>query len=186
MQESRKAILLAILAMSMAGGAYAASGDTATDTSGNRSMATARQSGTTQNAADERAWEREHRASKIIGTDVYDMQGRKIGDVKDVVVDPQRGSIDYAVLSFGGMMGVGTKYFAVPWKSLQANSDGKRYMLNVDKTALKNAPGFDKNNWPDMANQQWASDVERFWQSRSGSTGSSENTTRSSNRSSGQ
>lgn len=186
MKQSRKAMLLALLSLSMAGSAYAAAGDTATESS-HRSRVTAHEkNGPAQNAADERTWERSHRASKIIGTDVYDMQDRKVGDIKDVVVDPQRGSIDYAVLGFGGAMGVGTKYFAVPWKSLQANADGKRYMLNVDKEALKNAPGFDKNNWPDMANQQWATDVERFWQGRaSRSAGSSGNAGRSSENSSG-
>lgn len=188
MKESRKAILFAVLSLSMASSVYAASGDTDTgNESHHRSNATSHeQRGSSQNAADERTWERSHRASKIIGADVYDMQDRKIGDIKDVVIDPQRGSIDYAVLGFGGAMGVGTKYFAVPWKSLQANAEGKRYVLNVDKEALKNAPGFDKNNWPDMANQHWASDVERFWQGRaSRSAGSSGNSGRSSENSSG-
>lgn len=173
MKESRNAILLALLSLSLAGSAIAAgykesAGSTSAGSTASGSSATMQQNAPQR--ADERAWERQHRASKIIGTDVHDLQGKKVGEVRDVVIDPQQGNIEYAVVSFGGVMGVGSKYFAVPWKSLQATSDASRYMLNVDKDALKAAPGFDKNRWPDMANQQWKSEVERYWQGRSAGT----------------
>ncbi|MBI1890079.1 MAG: PRC-barrel domain-containing protein [Burkholderiales bacterium] len=173
MKESRNVILLAVFTLSLAGTAIAA--DNQQSAGSASSGATAGGTGATmqQNTvsrADERIWERQHRASKIIGTDVYDLQGKKIGEVRDVVLNPKQGNIDYAVVSFGGVMGVGSKYFAVPWNSLQATSDATRYMLNVDKDALKSAPGFDKNRWPDMANQQWKSEVDRYWQNRSGGT----------------
>jgi len=119
-----------------------------------------------------------HRASKIIGANVMDAQGKKVGDIKDVVLDQSRGQIAYAVVSFGGLMGVGSKYFAVPWKSLQTSAENN-YVLNVDKDTLKRAPGFDKNHWPDMASEQWNTDVYRhynqtpYWQGSSGSSGSS-------------
>lgn len=169
MKESRNAILLALLSLALAGGAIAAGDKQSAGGTSAGATASGSSAAMQQNApqrADERTWERQHRASKIIGTDVYDLQDKKVGEVRDVVIDPRQGNIEYAVVSFGGVMGVGSKYFAVPWKSLQATSDASRYMLNVDKEALKTAPGFDKNRWPDMANQQWKSEVERYWQGR--------------------
>lgn len=102
------------------------------------------------------------RASKVIGTDVVNAQGKKIGDIEDVVLDRTRGQVAYAVVSFGGVMGVGSKYFAIPWKSLQAGVNDK-YVLNVDPEKLKRAQGFDKDHWPDMASQQWNRETYRYY-----------------------
>jgi sporulation protein YlmC with PRC-barrel domain len=106
------------------------------------------------------------RARKLIGTDVIDTQGKKIGDVKDVVLDKTRDQVAYAVVSFGGTLGLGTKYFAIPWKSLQPNPDNDKLVLNVDREKLKNAPGFDKDHWPDMASAQWNNDTYRYYNQR--------------------
>lgn len=106
------------------------------------------------------------RASKLIGADVIDTQGKKIGDVKDVVLDKSRGQVAYAVVSFGGTLGLGSKYFAIPWKSLQPNPDNNKLVLNVDREKLKNAPGFDKDHWPDMASAQWNADTYRYYNQR--------------------
>lgn len=103
------------------------------------------------------------RASKLIGADVIDTQGKKIGDVKDVVLDKSRGQVAYAVVSFGGALGLGSKYFAIPWKSLQPNPDNDKLVLNVDREKLKNAPGFDKDHWPNMASAQWNNDTYRYY-----------------------
>lgn len=168
MSDTRKTIMLAVFSLSLAGNAFAQGTAADSPSSGTRA-GTAARSPIGSPAAAAVDWGKQHRASKIIGTDVYDMQGKKIGAVRDIVVDPQNGNINYAVVSFGGVMGVGSKYFAVPWKSLQNTSDAKNYALNIDRDALKSAPGFDKDHWPDMANQQWASDVERYWQSRQSS-----------------
>ena len=172
MKRSCKTISLAVLSLSLAGGAYAQSTTAEREPSSRR----ADTAPSDMSAAATKDWEKQHRASKIIGTDVYDMQGKEIGEVKDIVIDPKSGNINYAVVSFGGVMGVGGKYFAVPWKSIQATRDAKNYALNVDRDALKAAPGFDKEHWPDMANQDWAADVERYWQDRrsTGSPGTSE------------
>lgn len=169
MKNSFKPVMLAIASLLLANGAFA------------QSKAEERRASSHDKAVMERKvtvaatkeWEQQHRASKIIGTDVHDMKGEKIGSVRDIVIDPRTGNINYAVVSFGGMMGVGGKYFAVPWKSMHPTEDAKNYALNVDREALKIAPGFDKDHWPDMANQQWTTDVERYWQNRQ-STGTSE------------
>jgi hypothetical protein len=67
------------------------------------------------------------------------------------------------VLSFGGVLGMGDKLFAVPWKALTLDTANKRFTLDVAKAKLKDAPGFDKNNWPAMADKAWASGVHRFY-----------------------
>jgi sporulation protein YlmC with PRC-barrel domain len=108
-----------------------------------------------------------YRGSKLIGAQVDNPQGENLGEIKDVVFD-SRGRIAYAVLGFGGFLGMGEKYFAVPWASLtpaagQKPADREHYVLSIDKERLKQAPGFDKNNWPNMADRTWAEQIHAFY-----------------------
>lgn len=90
------------------------------------------------------------KASELIGMSVQGTDGKKLGDIKDLVIDPEEGGVEYAVLEFGGFAGIGDKYFAVPWDALQLDQSNKKLLLDVHKRELKDAPGFDKNNWPDL------------------------------------
>jgi sporulation protein YlmC with PRC-barrel domain len=90
------------------------------------------------------------KASDLIGMNVQGTDGKKLGNIRDLVIDPEEGGIDYAVLEFGGFAGIGDKYFAVPWEALQLDQTNKKLSLDVHKKDLKNAPGFDKKNWPDL------------------------------------
>ena len=90
------------------------------------------------------------RASELIGMTVLGNDGKKLGDIKDLVIYPEEGGIQYAVLDFGGFAGIGDKYFAVPWEALELDRMNKKVSLDVHKKDLKNAPGFDKKNWPDL------------------------------------
>ena len=104
------------------------------------------------------------RASKVIGADVMDAQGRKIGDIKDVVFDPARGQVAYAVVGFGGVMGLGTRYYAIPWNVMhQSGGPTDRFVVNLTRDQMHNAPSFERNQWPDMANEAWHRDVSRFY-----------------------
>jgi sporulation protein YlmC with PRC-barrel domain len=94
------------------------------------------------------------KASELIGMSVQGTDGKKLGDIKDLVIDPEEGGVEYAVLEFGGFAGIGDKYFAVPWEALQLDQANKRLLLDVHKKELKDAPGFDKNNWPDLSLEQ--------------------------------
>jgi sporulation protein YlmC with PRC-barrel domain len=91
------------------------------------------------------------RASKIIGASVTNPAGDSLGDIKELVVNPESGQVVYAVVSYGGVMGMGDKLFAVPWKALTWHQDKENYTLNVDKATLAKAPGFDKNHWPESS-----------------------------------
>ncbi len=105
------------------------------------------------------------RASKIIGTKVKNLNGDRLGDIKELVVDPNNGQVVYAVVSYGGILGMGDKLFAVPWKALHWASDKDYYTLDLDKDTLKKAPGFDKEHWPDSSSQwdQWREEIEQFY-----------------------
>ncbi|WP_158590451.1 PRC-barrel domain-containing protein [Noviherbaspirillum cavernae] len=114
--------------------------------------------------------QRVYRASKIIGADVKDAQDKKLGEVRDLVLDSDRGEIAYLVVSFGGVMGAGGKYHALPWKALAPSDDGKSYVLRADRATVGKAPGFDRRHWPDMADQTWSAEVDRYWDSMVGQT----------------
>ena len=94
------------------------------------------------------------KASDLIGTKVQGTDGKNLGNIKDLVINAEDGDIQYAVLDFGGFAGIGDKYFAVPWEALHFDKENNRLALDLHKKDLKDAPGFDKNNWPDLSEQQ--------------------------------
>ena len=99
--------------------------------------------------------------NSIIGSTVCNGVGENLGKIEDIVIDTRNDRIAYAVLSFGGVLGIGEKYFAVPWHTLKFNATDQRAVLEIDRQRLENAPGFDKQDWPDMANADWATHVEQ-------------------------
>lgn len=102
-------------------------------------------------------------ANTLIGNDVYSQDEENVGDIKEIMLNTETGDVCYAVLSYGGFLGVGTKLFAVPWEVLTLDTENKRFVLNVDSSALEDAPGFDKDDWPDMADEIWAEKVHTFY-----------------------
>ena len=102
-------------------------------------------------------------ADTLIGDSVVNAQEEDLGDIKEIMLDMQTGQVAYAVLGFGGFLGLGEKLFAVPWQALHLDTVNKRMVLNVDKERLKNAPGFDKDAWPDMSDLNWASGIHSFY-----------------------
>ncbi len=104
------------------------------------------------------------KASDLIGKEVTNPKGKNLGEIKDLVNNWRSGGyIEYAVLSFGGFLGLGDKYFAVPWEVMALSGDKEQFILNVKEERLKNAPGFDKDNWPDMSRPEWALVVYQFY-----------------------
>lgn len=81
-------------------------------------------------------------ADTLIGNDVYNTQNEDLGDIKEIMLDTASGKVAYAVLSFGGFLGMGEKLFAVPWAALRLDTVNKRFVLDADKDRLKNAPGL--------------------------------------------
>ena len=106
-------------------------------------------------------------ADTLIGNDVYNHKDEDLGDIKEIMLDVATGKIAYAVLSFGGFLTLGEKLFAVPWSALTLDTEEKRFVLNVDKERLENAPGFDKDNWPNMADASWAKEIHSYYGTKS-------------------
>ena len=90
-------------------------------------------------------------ASTLEGNNVFNRADEELGEVKEIMLDVPSGRIAYAVMSAGGFLGIGDKLFAIPWSALTLDTEEKRFILDVSKDRLKNAPGFDKDHWPSMA-----------------------------------
>lgn len=102
-------------------------------------------------------------ADTLIGDNVVNGAEEDLGDIKEIMLDMNSGQVAYAVLAFGGFLGLGEKLFAVPWQALHLDTVNKRFVLNVEKERLKTAPGFNKDSWPDMADVNWANQIHSFY-----------------------
>ena len=88
-------------------------------------------------------------ASTLIGENVINGDEEKIGDVKDIMIDVINGKIHYVVIEMGGFLGIGEKFYAVPFDLLEISTKEHAFILDQSLETLKNAPGFDKDHWPD-------------------------------------
>lgn len=102
-------------------------------------------------------------ASTLNGDSVKNHKDESLGDLKDIMIDTTNGKIAYGVLSFGGVLGMGEKLFAVPWEALKIDGANKQLLLNVDKDQLKDAPGFDKDHWPNFADQTFTDRMRSYY-----------------------
>jgi sporulation protein YlmC with PRC-barrel domain len=105
-------------------------------------------------------------AETLVGNDVFNRDSVDLGDIKEIMLDMRSGRVSYAVLSFGGFMGIGEKFFAVPWQALKLDTENKRFVLDVSKDQLESAPGFDKDHWPDMADPTWEKSIHAHYGTR--------------------
>jgi len=105
-------------------------------------------------------------ASTLTGDKVVNCQNEDLGKIEDLMIDLENGRIAYAVLSFGGFLGMGDKLFAIPWSTLTVDTVEKRFVLDVDKKKLDRAPGFDKAVWPNMADRTWGADVYKYYDAK--------------------
>jgi sporulation protein YlmC with PRC-barrel domain len=102
-------------------------------------------------------------AGSLIGTAVVNAAGESLGSIEEIMLHTDTGDVAYAVLSFGGFLGIGDKLFAVPWEALTIDSGRERIVLDVDRDRLEHAPGFDKDNWPLTADSAWMSEVHGYY-----------------------
>lgn len=111
-----------------------------------------------------------YRSSLILRAPVRDAQGRPLGEIHDLILAESRVRIAYAVVSSGGVIGVGKRFHAVPWSQLTPREDGRYYVLNADAVTLRRAPEFDFARWPDLADPAWRAEVNNYWSETSGSS----------------
>jgi sporulation protein YlmC with PRC-barrel domain len=102
-------------------------------------------------------------ASTLTGDRVRNSNGEDLGSIEEIMIDLSSGRVAYAVLSFGGFLGIGDKLFAIPWNALRVDQGEHEFILDVDRKTLESAPGFDKDNWPDMADQTFGRDVHKHY-----------------------
>ena len=103
------------------------------------------------------------KGSKMIGKSVQTMAGKEIGEIEDLAIDELDGQVRYVVLSFGGILGLGEKYFAIPWEALHLSDNKEHFALAVTEKELEKAPGFDKKNWPDFADPVYYATIYEFY-----------------------
>ncbi|MEJ0056389.1 MAG: PRC-barrel domain-containing protein [Bacteroidota bacterium] len=101
-------------------------------------------------------------ATTVIGDKVYNHHDQDLGNVKDIMLNLHDGSIEYVVIEFGGFLGIGEKFFAVPFKALTVDPARHGFILHQDKDVLEKAPGFDKDHWPETNSHAWTSSSS-YW-----------------------
>ena len=102
-------------------------------------------------------------ATSIIGDGVENMQGENLGNIENLMVNLRTGQVEYAILEFGSFLGIGGKFFAVPFQEMSVDTIKKKFILNRDKEYLKNIPGFDKDHWPDTNDHNYFDEVNTYW-----------------------
>ena len=98
-------------------------------------------------------------ASTLAGDAIYNAEGEHLGELKEIMLDLNTGQVAYAVLSFGGFLGMGDKLFAVPWEALSVDTERQYIVLDVSKERLEDAPGFDKDNWPETPDREFIAEI---------------------------
>lgn len=103
-----------------------------------------------------------HWASNIIGSTVKNNQGETLGKITDLTLSKDR--VTFAVISHGGILGIGDKLIPIPMNALSI-ADDKTVLLDISKEKLATAPNFEKDSkkWPDFSNRQWTADTYRFY-----------------------
>ncbi|PXW26411.1 PRC-barrel domain-containing protein [Paraburkholderia caballeronis] len=102
-------------------------------------------------------------ADTLTGNKLFTSDHQEIGKISEIMLDVRDGRIAYAVLSSGSFFGMGGKLHAIPWNALILDTDEKCFRLDVTSDRVKNAPAFDKEHWPAMADEQWGSSLHKYY-----------------------
>ena len=102
-------------------------------------------------------------ADTLTGDKVVNLQKEDLGTIEHFMIDVKKGRVAYAVLSFGGFLGMGDKLFAIPWGALAVDTSEEQFILDIDRKVLEGAPGFDKAHWPNMADRAWGDELCTYY-----------------------
>jgi sporulation protein YlmC with PRC-barrel domain len=102
-------------------------------------------------------------ASKVDGTAVYNSQGESLGHIHEVMLNKLNGKVTYAVLSFGGFLGIGEKYHPLPWEQLTYNESYGGYVVNLDKRRLEGAPSYGVSDVPDWDSPTYRGSIDGYY-----------------------
>jgi hypothetical protein len=90
----------------------------------------------------------------------------EVGKITEIMLDVERSQIAYAVMSSGGLLGIGNKLMALPWNALTLDTTRKCFVLNATSDRIRYAPGFDKGEWPAMADIEFARTLHDYYGTR--------------------
>ena len=102
-------------------------------------------------------------AGKLTGYRIRNERRQDLGTVEEILIEVSTGRVLYALFAFGGVLGIGSKLFAVPWEGLSFDADHREFILDVDRELFESAPGIDPNHWPDMSDPAWVAELYRFY-----------------------
>jgi len=100
---------------------------------------------------------------KVQGTPVYNTQGESLGEVEDVMIDKRSGKIAYAVMSFGGFLGLGSDYHPLPWNTLKYDTRQGGYIVGLTKQQLEAAPRFSRDDNPAWGNRTFEQSIHDYY-----------------------
>ena len=102
-------------------------------------------------------------SDKVEGTAVYDREGEKLGSIHSVMIDKVSGKVAYAVMSFGGFLGIGDRYHPLPWHLLTYHTDQGGYVVDLDPSTLKGAPTYGTRETPNWSDRRWGRQVHDYY-----------------------
>ncbi len=102
-------------------------------------------------------------ATKVEGTKVYNRKGDNLGSIYDVMIDKSSGHVAYAIMSFGGFLGIGEGYHPLPWKLLTYDVNQGGYVVDLDKTKLEAAPSYSATDTPNWTDRTYTSGIDKYY-----------------------
>ena len=105
-------------------------------------------------------------SDKVEGTAVYDRQGQKLGSINAVMIDKVSGKVAYAVMSFGGFLGMGDRYHPLPWHVLTYDTGQGGYLIDLDQSLLEGAPTYETTDTPNWSDRSWGQQVHDYYGTR--------------------
>jgi hypothetical protein len=105
-------------------------------------------------------------SDKVAGTDVYNTAGDSLGEIHDVMIDKRSGKIAYAVMSFGGFLGMGERYHPLPWSTLKYDTGQGGYVVGLTKEQLEKAPTYASNESPAWGDRSYEEKIHSYYQTQ--------------------
>jgi sporulation protein YlmC with PRC-barrel domain len=102
-------------------------------------------------------------SEKVDGTAVYDRTGERLGTVHHLMIDKYNGHVEYAVMSFGGFLGIGQDYMPLPWRALTYGPQLGGYIVDIDRNRLQQAPRYERDTLPDWADRDYRERIDTYW-----------------------
>ena len=102
-------------------------------------------------------------SEKVEGTAVYDRSGQHLGSIHHVMIDKYTGQVAYAVMSYGGFLGIGESYHPLPWQALTYDLRLGGYVTGVHRDRLERAPSYRTSDMPNWSDRAYTSRIDRYW-----------------------